>query len=227
MPVEHELKVGVFVVPDAENRELTVDQVVAADASGLDVVGIQDHPYQRRFFDTWTLLSYLAARTERIALVPDVANLPLRQPAVLAKSAASLDLLSAGRVELGLGAGAFWEAIEAMGGPRRSAKEAVDALEEAPAVIRATSAGSSTPARSPHTTRTASCASRPTIASTPSSWVPTRTTPSARSGASARTWRRGPARRPRASGTSRSGGTRPCLRRSRRPNRGARIGGRP
>jgi len=137
MPVEHELKVGVFVVPDAENRELTVDQVVAADASGLDVVGIQDHPYQRRFFDTWTLLSYLAARTERIALVPDVANLPLRQPAVLAKSAASLDLLSAGRVELGLGAGAFWEAIEAMGGPRRSAKEAVDALEEAIAVIRA------------------------------------------------------------------------------------------
>src|SRR5213080_3842662 len=111
MPVEHELKVGVFVVPDAENRELTVDQVVAADASGLDVVGIQDHPYQRRFFDTWTLLSYLAARTERIALVPDVANLPLRQPAVLAKSAASLDLLSAGRVELGLGAGAFEEAI--------------------------------------------------------------------------------------------------------------------
>jgi alkanesulfonate monooxygenase SsuD/methylene tetrahydromethanopterin reductase-like flavin-dependent oxidoreductase (luciferase family) len=133
----HELKVGVFVVPDAEDTERTIEQVVAADEAGLDIVGIQDHPYQRRFFDTWTLLSYVAARTERISLVPDVANLPLRHPAVLAKSAASLDLLSGGRLELGLGAGAFWDVIEAMGGPRRSPKESVDALEEAIAVIRA------------------------------------------------------------------------------------------
>jgi alkanesulfonate monooxygenase SsuD/methylene tetrahydromethanopterin reductase-like flavin-dependent oxidoreductase (luciferase family) len=135
--MEHELKIGVFVVPDAEDPERTVNQVLAADDAGLDLVGIQDHPYQRRFFDTWTLLSYLAGRTRRIGLVPDVANLPLRQPAVLAKSAASLDLLSGGRVELGLGAGAFWDAIEAMGGPRRSARESVDALEEAIHVIRA------------------------------------------------------------------------------------------
>jgi alkanesulfonate monooxygenase SsuD/methylene tetrahydromethanopterin reductase-like flavin-dependent oxidoreductase (luciferase family) len=135
--MEHELKVGVFVVPDAEDTERTIEQVVAADGAGLDIVGIQDHPYQRRFFDTWTLLSYIAARTEQISLVPDVANLPLRHPAVLAKSAASLDLLSGGRLELGLGAGAFWDVIEAMGGPRRSPKESVDALEEAIAVIRA------------------------------------------------------------------------------------------
>jgi precorrin-2 dehydrogenase / sirohydrochlorin ferrochelatase len=54
---------------------------------------------------------------------------------VLAKSAASLDLLSDGRVELGIGAGAFWEGIEAMGGPRRSPGESVEALEEAIAII--------------------------------------------------------------------------------------------
>ena len=130
-------KLGVFVVPDAGDPELTVAQIVTADRAGLDLVGVQDHPYQRRFFDTWTLLAYLAARTERITLLPDVINLPLRQPAVLAKAAASLDLLSGGRIELGLGAGAFWEGVEAMGGPRRTAGESVEALEEAMQIMRA------------------------------------------------------------------------------------------
>ncbi len=130
------LKLGIFAVPDATDPAATVEQVVAADRVGLDLVGIQDHPYQRRFFDTWTLLAYLAARTERIRLVPDVIDLPLRPPAVLAKAAASLDVLSGGRVELGLGAGAFWDGIAAMGGPRRTPKESVDALVEAIAVIR-------------------------------------------------------------------------------------------
>jgi alkanesulfonate monooxygenase SsuD/methylene tetrahydromethanopterin reductase-like flavin-dependent oxidoreductase (luciferase family) len=135
------VELGVFVVPDAEDPRRTLDQIVAADVSGLDVVGIQDHPYQRRFLDTWTLLSYAAALTERVRLVPDVANLPLRPPAVLAKSAASLDVLSGGRVELGLGAGGFWDGIAAMGGPRRTGPESVDALEEAIAVIRAVWSG--------------------------------------------------------------------------------------
>jgi alkanesulfonate monooxygenase SsuD/methylene tetrahydromethanopterin reductase-like flavin-dependent oxidoreductase (luciferase family) len=66
----------------------------------------------------------------------NVANLPLRTPAVLARSVASLDLLSGGRVELGLGAGAFWDAIEAMGGRRLTPGEGVQALEEAIDVIR-------------------------------------------------------------------------------------------
>jgi alkanesulfonate monooxygenase SsuD/methylene tetrahydromethanopterin reductase-like flavin-dependent oxidoreductase (luciferase family) len=132
-----DLRVGIFTVPDATDPEATIGQVLAADNSGLDLVGIQDHPYQWRYFDTWTLLAYLAGRTERVRLVPDVVNLPLRQPAILAKAAASLDLLSGGRVELGIGAGAFWDAVEAMGGPRRTPKESVDALEEAIAILRA------------------------------------------------------------------------------------------
>ncbi|HEX2129284.1 MAG TPA: LLM class flavin-dependent oxidoreductase [Solirubrobacterales bacterium] len=130
------LELGIFVTPSAEHAEATLDACIAADAAGLDLVAIQDHPYQRRFLETWTLLSYLAARTERVRLVPDVANLPLRLPTMIAKAAASLDLLSGGRVELGIGAGAFWEAVEAMGGPRRTPGESVDALEEALAVIR-------------------------------------------------------------------------------------------
>ena len=131
------VQLGVFVVPDATDPRATVEQALLADELGLDLVAIQDHPYQRRFLDMWTLLSFVAARTSRVRLVPDVASLPLRPPAVLAKAAASLDVLSEGRVELGLGAGAFWDGIAAMGGPRRTPKQSVDALEEALAVLRA------------------------------------------------------------------------------------------
>jgi alkanesulfonate monooxygenase SsuD/methylene tetrahydromethanopterin reductase-like flavin-dependent oxidoreductase (luciferase family) len=130
------LELGFSIDPRADRYEEHVDLARAADAAGYDLLGIQDHPYQRRFLDTWTLLSALAPQTERIRLFPNVANLPLRPPAVLAKAAASLDVISGGRAELGLGAGGFWEAIEAIGGPRRSGGESVDALEEAIEVIR-------------------------------------------------------------------------------------------
>lgn len=132
----HDLLFGSFVTPSASAPQNVVGAVVAAERAGLDLVTVQDHPYQPAFLDTWTLLSYAAARTERITLAPNVANLPLRPPAVLARAAASLDLLSGSRVELGLGAGAFWDAIAAMGGPRRTPGESVDALTEAIDVIR-------------------------------------------------------------------------------------------
>ncbi len=135
-PDQRTVNLGVFAVPDATDPEAAIDLLVAADRAGLDLVGIQDHPYQRRFFDTWTLLAYAAGRTERVRLVPDVINLPLRLPTLLAKSAASLDVLSGGRVELGMGAGSFWDAIEAMGGRKLTPKQSVDALEEAIAILR-------------------------------------------------------------------------------------------
>jgi alkanesulfonate monooxygenase SsuD/methylene tetrahydromethanopterin reductase-like flavin-dependent oxidoreductase (luciferase family) len=127
---------GIFPVPNAAEADELLERVTAAEQAGLDLVGIQDHPYQRRFLDTWSLIPFLAARTSRIRFFPDVANLPLRQPAVMAKAAATIDVLSGGRFELGLGAGAFWEAIGAMGGPQPTPREAVDALEEAIQVIR-------------------------------------------------------------------------------------------
>src|SRR4051794_41937509 len=108
---------GVFPVPDAERQDAVVEQVLLADRLGLDLVGIQDHPYQRRHLDAWTLLSYLAGRTERVRLFPDVANLPLRHPALLAKAAASLDRLSGGRGERGPRAGAVWGGGGGGGGP--------------------------------------------------------------------------------------------------------------
>jgi alkanesulfonate monooxygenase SsuD/methylene tetrahydromethanopterin reductase-like flavin-dependent oxidoreductase (luciferase family) len=130
------VRVGMSVVPLADSLDSVRAVVRAADEAGLDCVGIQDHPYQRRFADTWMLMATLLAETSRITVFPDVANLPLRPPAVMAKAAATLDLLSGGRFELGLGAGGFWDAIAAMGGARRSGGESVDALEEAIAVIR-------------------------------------------------------------------------------------------
>jgi alkanesulfonate monooxygenase SsuD/methylene tetrahydromethanopterin reductase-like flavin-dependent oxidoreductase (luciferase family) len=131
-----ELRFGISVTPTAENQAAVRDLVSHADRLGLDLVGVQDHPYQRRFLDTWMLMAALLAETERIRVFPDVANLPLRGPAILAKQAASLDVLSGGRFELGLGSGAFWDAVAAMGGPRRVGREALQALDEAISIIR-------------------------------------------------------------------------------------------
>jgi alkanesulfonate monooxygenase SsuD/methylene tetrahydromethanopterin reductase-like flavin-dependent oxidoreductase (luciferase family) len=127
---------GWFLIPDAAHPPGLVDQARRVERAGFDLIGIQDHPYQRRYLDTFSLLAALATTTERIGLFPDVANLPLRHPAMLAKAAASIDLLSGGRFELGLGAGTFWDAVAAMGGPRRAPGEAVAALEEAIELIR-------------------------------------------------------------------------------------------
>lgn len=133
----HDLVFGTSLTPTAADADRVLALAELTEKVGLDLVTIQDHPYQGRFLDTWTLLSVVAARTSTVTVAPNVANLPLRPPAVLAKSVATLDILSGGRVELGLGAGAFWDAITAYGGSRLSAPESVTALAEAIAVIRA------------------------------------------------------------------------------------------
>jgi len=128
---------GSFLTPSAEQPERVLDLARLTEQVGLDLVSVQDHPYQARFLDTWTLLSVIAAMTSGITVTPNVANLPLRPPVLLARSVATLDLLSRGRVELGLGAGGFFEAIAAVGGPRLDPRRAVDALEEGIRIIRA------------------------------------------------------------------------------------------
>ena len=133
----HALEFGVFLPPAVDQAGETIQLAQAADDAGLDLVSLQDHPYNATHADTWTLLTVIAAATSRVRVFPNVANLPLRPPAVLARSAATLDVVTGGRVELGLGAGAFWDAIAAMDGPRRTPAESVDALAEAIAVIRA------------------------------------------------------------------------------------------
>ncbi|MCA1668324.1 MAG: LLM class flavin-dependent oxidoreductase [Thermomicrobia bacterium] len=126
--------IGIHPAVAGFRQERTLAQ--EADAAGLDFISIQDHPYKGDFLETWTLLAVLGAQTERVRLVPNVANLALRPPALLGKAAATLDLLTNGRVELGLGTGAFWDAIAAYGGPRRTPGEAVTSLAEAIPLMR-------------------------------------------------------------------------------------------
>ncbi|MGW4488008.1 LLM class flavin-dependent oxidoreductase [Amycolatopsis sp. NPDC004368] len=131
-----DLKFGVSLTPVedvAGNRRFAR----AADEAGLDLIGIQDHPYVPSYLDTFVLAGDLLAATEKISVFPDVANLPLRPPALLAKTAAALDLVSGGRFELALGAGGYWDAITRLGVARRSPAEANVALEEAIVLMRA------------------------------------------------------------------------------------------
>ena len=127
---------GVSLTPAADETEKLLHLSQVADAAGLDVLAIQDHPYNPEFLDTWTLLSLIGGRTKQIRLTADVSPIALRPPAMLAKAAASLDILTGGRLEMGVGTGAYWEAIESFGGPRRKPGEAVAALREGIDIMR-------------------------------------------------------------------------------------------
>jgi alkanesulfonate monooxygenase SsuD/methylene tetrahydromethanopterin reductase-like flavin-dependent oxidoreductase (luciferase family) len=137
MDFGHDISFGAFLTPAADRPEQVVALAQLAERAGLEHVTLQDHPYQPAHLDMWTLLTWVAAHTDTVQVAPNVLNLPLRPPAVVAQAAASLDLLSGGRLNLGLGAGGFWDAIAAMGGPRRTPGESVDALSEGIDIIRA------------------------------------------------------------------------------------------
>jgi alkanesulfonate monooxygenase SsuD/methylene tetrahydromethanopterin reductase-like flavin-dependent oxidoreductase (luciferase family) len=81
-------------------------------------------------------MTWIAARTSRIAIASDVLGLPFRLPALVAKMAESLDRLSGGRLVLGLGAGGSDEELAGFGAPVRSPGQQVDALEEALEIVR-------------------------------------------------------------------------------------------
>lgn len=132
----HDLMFGAMLEP--ERAADAVALAVIAEQAGLDAVCLADHPYWPGRLDTFTLLAVIAARTDRVRVFSNLANLPLRPPAMLARTAATLDILSGGRFELGIGSGAqqMWDAIVAEGGPRRGAAESLDALGEAVQLIR-------------------------------------------------------------------------------------------
>lgn len=65
-----DLEFGISLVPEATEVERLFELSRAADEHGLDLIGIQDHPYQRRFLDTFTLIPALAAVTQRVRFFP-------------------------------------------------------------------------------------------------------------------------------------------------------------
>lgn len=135
----HDLVFGALLEPPADKPEEVLALASLMEDVGLDVVTLSDHPYWPDRLDTIALLSAIAATTRRITVMPNMMNLPLRPPAVLARTAATLDILSGGRFELGVAAGAqqMWDLVTAEGGPHRNAAESVEALAEALHVIRA------------------------------------------------------------------------------------------
>jgi luciferase-like monooxygenase/hemerythrin HHE cation binding domain-containing protein len=136
MDYGHELVFGTFLTPAVDTPDRVIALAQLTEQVGLDLVTFQDHPYQPRLMDAWTLLSVVAAQTSRVKVSTNVANLPLRHPVVLARSVATLDLITGGRVELGLGAGGFLDAVAANGGPRLTTGQSITALEEAIAIMR-------------------------------------------------------------------------------------------
>jgi alkanesulfonate monooxygenase SsuD/methylene tetrahydromethanopterin reductase-like flavin-dependent oxidoreductase (luciferase family) len=132
----HPITFGLSLIPSVGELGRNLELAQAGDKAGLEYLAVQDHAYNPEFLDAWTLITYLAARTEKIAFVPDVADLQLRPPTMLAKAAASLSVLSGGRIVLGVGGGATADGIAGMGGPRRSPAEMISFTEEALHVMR-------------------------------------------------------------------------------------------
>jgi alkanesulfonate monooxygenase SsuD/methylene tetrahydromethanopterin reductase-like flavin-dependent oxidoreductase (luciferase family) len=122
-------------------QPFAADRLIAeardAESLGFDLFCVADHLHGAHPTpEPWTALSWIAAVTERIAVMPDVLGLPYRAPAVTAKMAETLDRLSGGRLVLGLGTGGYDGEFAAFGLAKRTPGQKVAALGEAVQIIR-------------------------------------------------------------------------------------------
>jgi F420-dependent oxidoreductase-like protein len=111
----------------------------ASEEAGFDRIAVADHVWQHPIMggpvanepECYTMLSFLAASTERVGLTAMVSGVHFRQPAVLAKAVTTLDVLSGGRAWLGIGSGHYEEETRGLGIPFPPQKERFEMLEEA------------------------------------------------------------------------------------------------
>jgi len=103
------LRFSVLCLPNVPWDVLS-ERVVRLERLGIEVAGLADHfvdwsKPQSPWFESWTALTGLAAATSTIRLSSSVTQIPLRNPAMLARQALTLDHVSHGRLEIGLGTG--------------------------------------------------------------------------------------------------------------------------
>lgn len=120
--------------------ETTLERWQLFERLGFDSAWDCDHMVQPSrptgpYFEAWTLLAALAARTERIRIGVLVSSNTFRHPALLAKEAVTVDHISGGRLEVGLGAGWYEPEHRAFGIPFPETKELVGRFREAVQVI--------------------------------------------------------------------------------------------
>ena len=128
---------GLNVPTSTERRSDPVAVARHAEALGFDFVSLNDHVHGTvPRYEAWTLLTWIAAKTTRIALASRVLGVPYRNPALLAKMAESFDRLSGGRLILGLGAGSGDQEYRALGLRALSLSDRMTGLEEAISVCR-------------------------------------------------------------------------------------------
>ena len=131
------LRFGLDVSTSAAADDDPVADARRAEDLGFDFVSASDHPSGTHpTYETWTMLTWIAAVTARIHLATRVLGVPYRSPAMVAKMAESLDRLSGGRLILGLGAGASDEEFRAYGLGVPSPRDKIDGLAEAVRIIR-------------------------------------------------------------------------------------------
>ncbi|GAA2234313.1 hypothetical protein GCM10010413_36990 [Promicromonospora sukumoe] len=136
MNYAHSLELGLQLPQGAEVDDDARHRLVSlAEELGYDLVSVVDRP-DLPATDAVTLLGWLAARTSTIRLSADIRALPLRDPAVLARSVASLDRLTSGRLDLVLGAETSADTVVAAGGPQLEKAETCGVLGEAIDVVR-------------------------------------------------------------------------------------------
>jgi alkanesulfonate monooxygenase SsuD/methylene tetrahydromethanopterin reductase-like flavin-dependent oxidoreductase (luciferase family) len=133
--MSNNLTFHVLILPSGSWSEVA-ERFIHAESLGFDAAGIGDHFVDwtsppRPWFEMWSSLSAVAARTSRIRLQTSVAQIPFRNPALFARQALTLDHISDGRVEIGLGTGLTSDpSYEMMGIPNWSAAERVARLGE-------------------------------------------------------------------------------------------------
>jgi alkanesulfonate monooxygenase SsuD/methylene tetrahydromethanopterin reductase-like flavin-dependent oxidoreductase (luciferase family) len=123
----NQLRFGIMLYPDAALLDLP-SQARWLEDLGFDQIFLPDHsadPFNRGgpWFDGWSVLPVLATATERIRIGTLVSNPILRPPATLARQAMTVDHLSGGRLDLGIGAGVFEWDHQAVGEEPWSPKE--------------------------------------------------------------------------------------------------------